>query len=156
MTKATLLSRIGWIGTPFRPARSRLHSKILRFFRAHPWGGGVRKSCLAAAVALACGGLAVAQSPLSPNAPVGKSPATTAYEAASMRMHKDMGMAYTGDADVDFARSMIPHHQGAIDMARIVLQHGKDPELRKLAEDIISAQEREIAFLQDWLKKRGH
>ena len=71
-------------------------------------------------------------------------------------MHKDMAITYTGDADVDFARGMIPHHQGAIDMAKIVLQHGKDPEIRKLAQDIIGAQEKEIAFLKEWLKKHGH
>jgi uncharacterized protein (DUF305 family) len=61
----------------------------------------------------------------------------------------------TGDPDVDFARMMIPHHQGAIDMARAELAHGKDPELRRLAEEIIAAQEREIAFLEQWLQKRG-
>jgi uncharacterized protein (DUF305 family) len=68
-------------------------------------------------------------------------------------MHKNMGVALTGDADQDFAQSMIPHHQGAIDMARIALKHGKDPEIRKLAEAVVSAQEGEIAQLKDWLAR---
>jgi uncharacterized protein (DUF305 family) len=68
-------------------------------------------------------------------------------------MHKDMGIALSGDADRDFAQSMIPHHQGAIDMARIVLKHGKDPEIRKLAEAVVSAQESEIAQLKEWLAR---
>lgn len=82
-------------------------------------------------------------------------PATAAFEAANARMHKDMAMSFTGNPDVDFARGMIPHHQGAIDMARIALEHGKDPEMRKLAQEIIAAQEKEIAFIQAWLKKQG-
>lgn len=81
--------------------------------------------------------------------------ATAEYQAANARMHQDMNIPYTGDADVDFARGMVPHHQGAIDMARIVLRHGTDPQMKKLAEEIIAAQEKEIAFIQDWLKKKG-
>ena len=83
------------------------------------------------------------------------SAATKAFRAANNKMHKDMDVAFTGDADADFARAMIPHHQGAIDMAKIVLQYGKDPEIRKLAQDVVSAQESEIKFMREWLAKRG-
>jgi uncharacterized protein (DUF305 family) len=82
-------------------------------------------------------------------------PSTVAYRAANDKMHAGMDIAYTGDADVDFMRGMIPHHQGAIDMAKVVLQHGKDPAIRKLAQDIIAAQEREIGEMQAWLKKNA-
>lgn len=83
------------------------------------------------------------------------SPATKAFKEANMKMHKDMDITYSGDADADFVRGMIPHHQGAIDMARVVLAHGKDPEIRKLAEGVIREQEREVAELRAWLKKNG-
>ena len=80
-------------------------------------------------------------------------PVVDEFRQANEKMHKDMGVAPTGDADRDFAQSMIPHHQGAIDMARIALKHGKDPEIRKLAEAVVSAQEGEIAQLKDWLAR---
>ena len=57
------------------------------------------------------------------------------------------------DADAAFACGMIAHHQAAIDMAEVVLEHGKDPEMRRLAEEIIAAQGKEIAFMTDWLAK---
>jgi uncharacterized protein (DUF305 family) len=82
-----------------------------------------------------------------------QSPATVAYEAAMKKMHKDMAIKYTGNADVDFVRGMTPHHQGAIDMAKVVIAHGKDPEIRKLAEGVVTAQEAEIKQMQDWLAK---
>ena len=85
----------------------------------------------------------------------GAGPAIQAYIAASERMHEGMAIEFTGDPDVDFARGMIPHHQGAIDMARALLAYGQDPEMRALAEAIIAAQEQEIAFLRSWLEKRG-
>ena len=78
---------------------------------------------------------------------------TDAYAPAMTKMHEDMmAVKPTGDADIDFVRGMIPHHQGAIDMAKIVLEKGKNPEIRKLAEDIIKAQESEIKMMNDWLK----
>lgn len=83
------------------------------------------------------------------------SPATDAYRAANLAMHEAMDFEFTGDADVDFARGMIGHHRGAIDMARIVLEHGEDPDLRRLAEEVIEAQEAEIAFLENWLAENA-
>jgi uncharacterized protein (DUF305 family) len=87
--------------------------------------------------------------------PASASPSTREFMAANDRMHRDMAIKFSGDADVDFVRGMIPHHQGAIDMAKIVLKYGKDAETRKLAEEIIKAQESEIAMMRDWLKKKG-
>ncbi len=80
-------------------------------------------------------------------------PSSAAFHAVNQKMHEGMDIAFTGNADVDFARGMIPHHQGAVEMAKVVLAFGKDPQIRKLAEEIIKAQESEIAFMQDWLKQ---
>ena len=82
--------------------------------------------------------------------------ATEAYVAAMTRMHEAMSsLAYSGDADIDFAKGMIPHHEAAIDMARIVLAHGADPMIRDLAAAIIAAQEREIVELEAWLAEHA-
>jgi uncharacterized protein (DUF305 family) len=86
---------------------------------------------------------------------MGDSPSSKAFAEANAKMHKDMAVPLTGNADVDFVQGMIPHHQGAIDMAKIVLEHGKDPEIRKLAEEVIAAQEGEIAMMKEWLAKNG-
>ncbi|WP_434778239.1 CopM family metallochaperone [Neisseria sp. Ec49-e6-T10] len=77
----------------------------------------------------------------------------SAYQEDMDKMHQNMMIQPSGNADIDFVRGMIPHHQGAIDMARTELKHGVDPELRKLSEDIIKAQEKEIKFMQEWLRK---
>ena len=69
-------------------------------------------------------------------------------------MSKDMAsMPMTGDADRDFALMMRIHHQGAIDMSQAELATGKDPQMRRLAKEIIAAQKKEIALIERWLKQ---
>jgi uncharacterized protein (DUF305 family) len=79
---------------------------------------------------------------------------TAAYKASMMKMMHAMP-TFTGDADVDFMKQMRPHHQAAIDMAKVVLANGRDADTKKLAQDIIAAQEKEIAIIDAWLKKKG-
>lgn len=68
-------------------------------------------------------------------------------------MMADMAITYSGNADTDFARGMVPHHQGAIGMAKVVLKFGKNAEIKKLAEGVVGAQTSEIALMNDWLTK---
>ena len=110
---------------------------------------------LASVIVVALAGPALAQDHSGHGAAAPGSAATEAYRAANAKMHTDMDIEFSGDADVDFIRSMIPHHQGAVDMARVVIEHGADAEVKALAEGVIKAQEEEIAWMQAWLAKKG-
>jgi len=85
----------------------------------------------------------------------GDAASTKAFKEAHMKMMHDMHQTFTGNADVDFMNGMIPHHQGAIDMAKVLVKYGKDAETRKLAETIIADQEKEIAQMKAWLRKNA-
>jgi uncharacterized protein (DUF305 family) len=75
--------------------------------------------------------------------------------ASAERMHTAMGsVGPSGNSDVDFVRLMLPHHQAAIDMAKTQLVSGKDPQIRRLAQEIITDQQSEIELMQLWLKRR--
>ncbi len=80
--------------------------------------------------------------------------AQKAYTQVNAQMHKGMGIIHE-DADIAFIQGMIPHHQGAVDMANIILEHGDDEEAKELARNVIKAQEEEIAWMKNWLKERN-
>jgi uncharacterized protein (DUF305 family) len=82
------------------------------------------------------------------------SPDWTELKSSMEKMHVAMmSMETSGNSDVDFVRLMIPHHQAAIDMARTQLLYGKDPQMRRLAQEIITAQQSEIELMKLWLKR---
>ena len=83
------------------------------------------------------------------------SASTKEYKAAMMHMMQSMPTTFTGDADVDFMTQMKAHHQGAIEMAKVVLANGKDPSVKKLAGEIVSSQQREVETIEQWLKAKG-
>ena len=115
---------------------------------------------------LAIGGAAKAQTPApagvsSHNCPMmydmmasAKSPSDKAMMQTIIAMHRSMSaMKFTGNADHDFLIMMIPHHQGAIDMANVELKYGTDPKVKALAKSIISSQQQQIDEMHAWLKK---
>jgi hypothetical protein len=69
-------------------------------------------------------------------------------DAAMRKMMNDMEVKPTGDVDADFVAMMIPHHQGAIDMALAVLRHGRNLQIRRLAQEIIVTQQQEIVVMR--------
>ncbi len=77
--------------------------------------------------------------------------ADTSMMAGMRSMQQSMDRApVTGDPDRDFVSMMMPHHRGAIEMAKVELRYGRDPELRRLARDVVAAQQREIAEMDRW------
>jgi uncharacterized protein (DUF305 family) len=100
----------------------------------------------------AAGAHAQQMAPMNMAAPA--SPADRAMMAGMDKMSHDMAAApMTGDADHDFVAMMLPHHQGAVAMAKVELQYGKNPEMRRMARDIVASQDQEIAEMKTWLAK---
>ena len=84
----------------------------------------------------------------------GDSVATQGYKASMNTMMEAMP-AFTGDADIDFMKQMRGHHVAAVSMARVELAQGKDTQARNLAQEVITAQEREITLIDAWLAQKG-
>jgi len=109
------------------------------------WGWGELTALLAGA--LLVGGAGAPVAPAAEADPDAVAGFRAMMNDATGRMHESMHVPFTGDADRDFARMMIPHHQGAIDMALVELRYGKDPRLKRLAQEIIVSQQQEIAVM---------
>ena len=105
------------------------------------------------ALILTAGLVGIAHADMDMSSNPNDTPAIKADKAGMAKMDQGMGK-YTGNPDIDFAANMIPHHQGAIDMAEVELKYGKDPEMLKLATDIVAAQKIEIAQMKAWLAKQ--
>ena len=125
-------------------------SKLSFFYAASVMFAAISMTALPAA--------AQADHGMSHGAMSGASDASKAYVAAMNKMDADMKfMMMTGKPGIDFVTMMIPHHQAAIDMAKAYLASAeRDADLVELSQDIIAAQEREIAFLRKWISAPSH
>jgi uncharacterized protein (DUF305 family) len=86
-----------------------------------------------------------------PPAVQNEAPSTTDYKAATEKTtNATEELPYSGNADHDFVTGMLPHQQGVVDIAKVELQYGKDPALRKLAQSILDTQQSQMAELQQW------
>jgi uncharacterized protein (DUF305 family) len=134
----------------YRAEAQRSNEKIVAMLQAH----GLQSDNPPASQAIA--GAHAGHAAHAPWSSGGAGAATEAsralYNAHLMMDQQMMGIAMTGDADRDFLAMMIPHHQGAIEMARVVIASGKSPEVRKFAQDIISHQQAEIDVMNRWLQ----
>ncbi|WP_227243055.1 CopM family metallochaperone [Paraburkholderia caribensis] len=111
---------------------------------------------LTTGMAFAQQGASMSGMDMSSSSAAGSPGSTSAFKAADQKMMEQMqAPSYTGDTDKDFVAHMIPHHQGAINMAEVELKYGKDPEMKKLAKNIVKAQNEEIALMQWWQAKHG-
>ena len=82
------------------------------------------------------------------SSPSAEQPFLAENTAAMTRMMVDMGIKPSGDVDRDFVDLMVPHHQGAIDMALAVLRHGRNAQIKRMAQEIIVTQQQEIAAMR--------
>ena len=88
------------------------------------------------------------------NAPTNENGDWSELVTSMQRMHAaTVSVEPSGNSDVDFVQLMLPHHQAAIDMASTQLIYGKDPQMRRLAQEIITDQQSEIELMQLWLKQ---
>jgi hypothetical protein len=134
-------------------------SQIARRFLAKRLNGAIRL-LIAAAVALTILSIGLVRAGVQSESLTDDSQLTADADwselIASMdKMHMAMQkVARSGNSDMDFVRLMLPHHQAAIDMAKTELLYGKDPQMRRLAQEIITDQQSEIELMERWLKQR--
>jgi uncharacterized protein (DUF305 family) len=129
----------------YRAEAQRANEKIVAMLQAHGLQSDNPPAAQAAAGAHAGHGA-------SGSAATGAEAAQSLHAAHASMDQQMMGVPITGDPDRDFLAMMIPHHQGAIDMARVVIASGKNPEVRKFAEGIIAHQQAEIDQMNRWLQ----
>ncbi|MBB4515523.1 uncharacterized protein (DUF305 family) [Paraburkholderia fungorum] len=153
----------------------RMTTRIINTITTHPTDFTVRSFSMKYLhflnVISVCAGVALSGASLTAHAQQGASmpamnmsgsnsgesnPSTQAFKEGSDQMMKNMSAPpYTGDTDKDFVAHMIPHHQGAVSMAKVELKYGKDPAMKRLARNIIKAQNEEIAYMKSWQAKHG-